>query len=92
MRPLDSTNAPYACVLSIEIAVEDYKSVLHDIYLSEKLKIDLQYGKSLKDIIEKLCSATENDKFNESFVKVHKDLIVITKFKDSKKKPCFSKT
>ena len=71
--------------------MEDYKSVLRDIYLSEELKIDSQYSQRLKDTIEKLCAATaENDKFNECFMKVRKDLTAITK--DSKKKqPCFSK-
>ena len=70
--------------------MEDYKSLLRDIFHSEELKIDSQYSKRLKDTIEKLCINEENDKFNKCFVKVCKDIKEITK--DSKKKePCFSK-
>ena len=40
---------------SSTFAVFDYKSILHDIYDSEELKIDSKYSKTISETLQQLC-------------------------------------
>ena len=61
-----------------DVSMEKWKSILRDIYDSEELKIDSEHSKTLKKLLDQLCTAKSEDRsqllFKECFAAVDRDI------------------
>ena len=48
---------------------DDCKTILHDVFEAEELKIQLEYSASIKQMIEEICTGTSSE-FDKCFLRV----------------------
>ena len=75
--------------MAVSSEYDDCKTVLHDVFESEELKIQSDYSARIKQTVEEICTGTSNE-FEECFLRVKKGVCAI-KSESNVKEPCFRK-